>query len=405
MFVFLGAFAAQQQLQRHDRHGHLRRVGYIMVLFQWPRPPFVLGLVLGTIVENYLWISSSAYGAAWLVQPTVVCIFLLMVGTLSYSVVQTRRGKSLEDQARKGAEGKREVTPARRRPGPAGLPGLCLHGNAGSSRRPVSRSLQRLGGGPVLQWGVPVALPVHLPRPLGASGRRQPDLRGLGSRGPGTLSPGGPSRVSRGWELRAATAVLNSAPLFAVLLAMVLLDEEPGPANLLGAVAVVGGLVFLSWKGESRSWRPRDLFFPASGALLAALRDNMVRFGLLAGPAPMVGATITVSASFLIMSAVYFPTHGLDAVEDLRMVDDRLLRTHRIRAFRRLFPDVHGPGHGGGRGGFPRWSIVSRSLPWGLSPLILGDSDPITRRKGHGHFHGRPGVLLIAWSRWPYAVS
>ena len=32
----------------------------------------------------------------------------------------------------------------------------------------------------------------------------------------------------------AATAVLNSAPLFAVLLAMLLLDEQPGPANLLG---------------------------------------------------------------------------------------------------------------------------------------------------------------------------
>ena len=58
----------------------------------------------------------------------------------------------------------------------------------------------------------------------------------------------------------AATAVLNSAPLFAVLLAMLLLDEQPGPANLLGAVAVVCGLVFLSWKGESRSWRPRDIW-------------------------------------------------------------------------------------------------------------------------------------------------
>ena len=108
MFVFLGAFAAHNNFSDMIVTVIFGVVGYVMVLFQWPRPPFVLGLVLGTIVENYLWISSSAYGAAWLMQPTVVCIFLLMVGTLFYSVVQTRRGKSLEDEVRKGAEGKRE---------------------------------------------------------------------------------------------------------------------------------------------------------------------------------------------------------------------------------------------------------------------------------------------------------
>ncbi len=202
----------------------------------------------------------------------------------------------------------------------------------------------------------------------------------------------------------AATAVLNSAPLFAVLLAMVLLDEEPGPANLLGAVAVVGGLVFLSWKGESRSWRPRDLFFPASGALLAALRDNMVRFGLLAGPAPMVGATITVSASFLIMSAVYFPTHGLTRLRSCgwwTIGCFALIGFVHFVAYFLMFTAL----------GMAEVAVVSPLVhcfslfTLGLSPLILGDSDPITRRKVMATSMVVLGVLLIAWSRWPYAVS
>ena len=108
MFVFLGAFAAHNNFSDMIVTVIFGVVGYVMVLFHWPRPPFVLGLVLGTIVENYLWISSSAYGAGWLLHPTVVSIFILMVGTLVYSTVQTRRGKSIEDEIRKGAEGKVE---------------------------------------------------------------------------------------------------------------------------------------------------------------------------------------------------------------------------------------------------------------------------------------------------------
>jgi len=41
----------------------------------------------------------------------------------------------------------------------------------------------------------------------------------------------------------------------------------------------------------------------------------------------------------------------------------------------------------------------------GLSPLILGDSDPITRRKAMATSMVVLGVLLIAWSRWSYTAS
>lgn len=86
LFVFLGSFAAQNSFNDIVVTVVFGLLGYFMVLFEWPRPPFVLGLVLGSIAENYLWISSSAYGASWLLQPTVIVIFLLIVAALFYSV-------------------------------------------------------------------------------------------------------------------------------------------------------------------------------------------------------------------------------------------------------------------------------------------------------------------------------
>ena len=197
----------------------------------------------------------------------------------------------------------------------------------------------------------------------------------------------------------AATAVLNSAPLFAVLMAVAVLDEQPGPANLLGAAAVVCGLVFLSWKGESRSWRPRDLAFPVSGALLAALRDVMVRLGLLAGPAPMVGAAVTVGTSFLTMSAVYFRGRGtarLRACGRGALGCFALVGFVHFLAYYLMFTALD----------MAEVAVVSPLVhcfslfTLGLAPMILGESDPVTPRKLTAPSMVVLGVLLIAWSRW-----
>ena len=196
-----------------------------------------------------------------------------------------------------------------------------------------------------------------------------------------------------------ATAVLNAAPLFAVLLAMLLLDEQPGAANLFGAVAVVSGLVFLSWRGETRSWRLRDLLFPVCGALFAALRDNVVRLGLLAGPAPMVGASITVTTSFLTMSAAYLPVHGLTRLKSCgwgAIGSFALIGFVHFLAYLLMFSALD----------IADVAVVSPLIhcfslfTLALSPLILGDSDPITRRKVAATSMVVLGVLLIAWSRW-----
>jgi TctA family transporter len=49
-------------------------IGWIMKRLGWPRPPMVLGLVVGAIFERYLFISAELYGWGWLLRPVVIAI-------------------------------------------------------------------------------------------------------------------------------------------------------------------------------------------------------------------------------------------------------------------------------------------------------------------------------------------
>jgi TctA family transporter len=66
-------------------------IGYFMVLAGWPRAPFVLGLVLGKIAENYLYISVARYEAAWLTRPVVLVLIVVAVAVIIYPLFQARR--------------------------------------------------------------------------------------------------------------------------------------------------------------------------------------------------------------------------------------------------------------------------------------------------------------------------
>jgi len=66
-------------------------LGYLMVRFGWPRAPLVLGLVLGNIVESYLWVSTARYGAAWLTRPGVLVLIALACLMVAWPFFQERR--------------------------------------------------------------------------------------------------------------------------------------------------------------------------------------------------------------------------------------------------------------------------------------------------------------------------
>ena len=91
MFVFLGSFTAHNSFNDIVVTLIFGLLGYFMVLFEWPRPPFVLGLVLGGIAENNLWISTSAYGSSWLLHPSVIVILFISLAVVAYPIIKQRR--------------------------------------------------------------------------------------------------------------------------------------------------------------------------------------------------------------------------------------------------------------------------------------------------------------------------
>jgi TctA family transporter len=54
-------------------------IGWIMKQKGWPRPPLVLGFVLGGLVENYMFISVNRYGTDWMARPIVMIILAITI--------------------------------------------------------------------------------------------------------------------------------------------------------------------------------------------------------------------------------------------------------------------------------------------------------------------------------------
>ena len=66
-------------------------IGYLMKLFDWPRPPVLVAVVLGFQMETYLWLSIARYEFAWLLRPSVLLLLTLVVFTLLLPVIRKRR--------------------------------------------------------------------------------------------------------------------------------------------------------------------------------------------------------------------------------------------------------------------------------------------------------------------------
>jgi len=89
--VFLAAFQATAHFGDLWALIAISLFGWFMKRFGWPRPPVILGLVLSGIIENYLFISVSRYGTAWLLRPIVVIIMLLVAVSLFFGFRMTAK--------------------------------------------------------------------------------------------------------------------------------------------------------------------------------------------------------------------------------------------------------------------------------------------------------------------------
>lgn len=96
LFSFIGSYAATSRMGDLIVFLVSGGIGYFMVRYRWPRPPFILGFVLGRLAENYFYTSLSRYGVTWLYRPKVIAIFLVIVAFVLYPSIRKRMMKKEE---------------------------------------------------------------------------------------------------------------------------------------------------------------------------------------------------------------------------------------------------------------------------------------------------------------------
>jgi len=102
VLIFLGAFAEKNAFEDMIIVLLFGALGWVMEKLEWPRPPVLLGLVLGPLAENRLFLSTDNYGLAWMHRPGVIAIFVLTLFGIFYPMIKERRQAKEKAQSQNG---------------------------------------------------------------------------------------------------------------------------------------------------------------------------------------------------------------------------------------------------------------------------------------------------------------
>jgi hypothetical protein len=91
LLIYLGTFAEKNAFPDLILMLFFGVLGWMMQRLDWPRPPFILGLVLGNLAETRLFLSVNSYGLAWLLRPAVLVILALTIVGALYPFLRKRR--------------------------------------------------------------------------------------------------------------------------------------------------------------------------------------------------------------------------------------------------------------------------------------------------------------------------
>jgi TctA family transporter len=89
--IYIGAFEASRNWGDLYALLFFGMLGWAMKHFKWPRPPLVLGFILGGILERYMFISIERYGVSWMLHPVVIVMFIMAALSLMGPLLQDIR--------------------------------------------------------------------------------------------------------------------------------------------------------------------------------------------------------------------------------------------------------------------------------------------------------------------------
>jgi drug/metabolite transporter (DMT)-like permease len=193
------------------------------------------------------------------------------------------------------------------------------------------------------------------------------------------------------------STIVNTTPMFSTALAMLVLGERPGPLVLAAVVLIVGGLAIISWEGAERSWKKTELIFPFLAALLFAMKDVTVRWGLGGTDSPVLAAAIAAFTStieiFLINLYIYKEKFALPPKQVIHWFVGSGLFTGGSFLFMFLALNME------------RVSIIAPLINsyavfvLVLAPLMAGQIEKVTLRKAVGAVLVVAGIFLISVGR------
>ncbi|QQM30725.1 tripartite tricarboxylate transporter permease [Martelella lutilitoris] len=93
LFIFMGSWVWQPGMFTWITLLGVGLLGYIMKAAGWPRPPFILGFVLGPVLENAMSITWQSYTVMEVVtRPTVIGLVIVLALVFFFALRSTRRG-------------------------------------------------------------------------------------------------------------------------------------------------------------------------------------------------------------------------------------------------------------------------------------------------------------------------
>ncbi len=99
LLIYLGAFAEKNAFEDLYLVLFFGVLGWVMEKVHWPRPPLILGLVLGPLAENRLFLSTDNYGLEWLTRPWVLVLIALTLAGAIYPLLKARSRRGEPAQA------------------------------------------------------------------------------------------------------------------------------------------------------------------------------------------------------------------------------------------------------------------------------------------------------------------
>jgi len=100
LFVYMGAWLGGSSLGDWISCTAFGALGFAMKRGGWPRPPVILALVLGSILEGYFQISMRVHqGLGWLTRPIVLVLIVVIIITLIFAARSIARQKKSDKPA------------------------------------------------------------------------------------------------------------------------------------------------------------------------------------------------------------------------------------------------------------------------------------------------------------------